>query len=130
MEKVINCVNVQDSPQEQTIRFLLRHAECRAALMHCSDEDAQPASVAPALTAEGMHQDPPGAHTSAASAAVTPVSGDAIAAGDSCAARFSRAYAAARHLSAPDGALRSISSVQKSRLKEFPRSRSCTAATL
>ncbi|MEO8995526.1 MAG: hypothetical protein ABI299_13100 [Rhodanobacter sp.] len=109
MEEVIDCVNAQSSPEELAIHFLLRHAECRRALMSSGEKRAQPARVAPVLALRSKPADVPVAPTSVASPDVTPVLVGVPASEESCAARFSRAYAAARHLSAADNALRAAS---------------------
>ena len=109
MEEVINCVNAQSSPEELAIRFLLRYAGCRRALISNGDEGAQPAPDVPVLASRGKDQGEPVALTSVASVEVTPVPVRATVSDESCTARFSRAYAAARHLLAPTNGRRPAS---------------------
>ena len=67
MEEVVDCVNVQSSPEELAIHFLLRYARCRRALMSSGDEGAQSARVAPVLAPGSKRPDVPVALTSVAS---------------------------------------------------------------
>jgi len=101
MEEVIDCMNVTKSPEELAINFLMRHARCRMALTGWTDENILPQALA------GSGVDTPAVQPAAAdlsgpaenamnAAAPAPV----LARDDSCAARFSRAYVAARHMSA------------------------------
>ena len=97
MDQVIQDMHAVNSPQEWALHFLLRHAQCRTTLMAGKDACAQ----AEPLTALAV---PAG---QCAEASATDGLGDRFAAqdesdapcasGDSCAARFSRAFVAARH---------------------------------
>jgi hypothetical protein len=99
MDEVIDCTPTANSPEELAIRFLLRHAECRMALTGqaapAGPQDAR--AVRPALGAS--HLSVPALRRAAAP--VAEVTKD-----DSCAARYSRAYAAARHRPASAGSSR------------------------
>mgnify|MGYP001046253558 CR=1 FL=1 len=94
MEKVIDC-SAPSSPEELALHFLMRHAACRMALTSQAGGEAplhscpsQPRQVATPAHEPAPADDVP-------TAEVTNY--------DSCAARFSRAYAAARHRSPPAG---------------------------
>lgn len=97
----IDYVSARYSAPERAIHFLLRHNECRMALMSGTGECQQPVQDGP--------QPAPGSGLQRVSVATGPAAPMAAASlpvcvlgsGESCAARFSRAYAAARHLSAP-----------------------------
>jgi hypothetical protein len=84
------------SPEELAIHFLLRHAACRMALTGQAAEEA----LLQALLRAHPGPRPQPAPAPAADAA------SRVTRNDSCAARFSRAYAAARHRSAPAGTSR------------------------
>lgn len=101
MEEVIDCMNVTKSPEELAINFLMRHARCRMALTGWTEENIPQQALAGS-----------GLDTAASQPAATDLSGaaenvmtaatpaPAVTGNDSCAARFSRAYVAARHMSA------------------------------
>lgn len=98
MEEVIDRTHTTSSPEELAIHFLLRHAECRKALTGPTVEErlhevlarfpSDAFVVEPVIA--GSRQ--PRERVSRGSTRVAGVTED-----DSCAARFSRAYAAARH---------------------------------
>ena len=101
MEEVIDCMNVTKSPEELAINFLMRHARCRMALTGWTDENIL--QQAPA----GSRLDAPASQAAAAdlsgsteNAMIAAAPAPAATGDDSCAARFSRAYVAARHMSA------------------------------
>ncbi|OOG54593.1 hypothetical protein B0E47_10975 [Rhodanobacter sp. B05] len=101
MEEVIDCMNVTKSPEELAINFLMRHARCRMALTGWTDEN----TLQQALAGSGL--DTPAVRPAAADLSApaenlmtTAMPAPAVAGDDSCAARFSRAYVAARHMSA------------------------------
>ena len=98
MEEVIDRT-ASNSPEELAIHFLLRHAACRMALTGQADEEALLQAML-RIRRDQQRQDVAAVRTPAPA----PVE-DAPAAGvtrdDSCAARFSRAYAAARHRASP-----------------------------
>lgn len=97
MQEDIDAVDARNSPQEWAIHFLLRHNQCRMALVGDAGEGGQSMRVMPAIALScevpvvAVLQEPV---RSVASAGVSP---RMSASGDSCAARFSRAFAAARH---------------------------------
>ena len=101
MEEIIDYASVRNSAPERAIHFLLRHNECRMALMSDTSERHQPVRVRPLSD--------PGSELQRVSVATRPVPpmvaaslpARALGSGESCAARFSRAYAAARHSPAP-----------------------------
>jgi hypothetical protein len=97
MEEVIDRT-ASNSPEERAIHFLLRHAACRMALTGQADEEALLQAML------RIHRDQQRQGVPPVRAPASPVE-DAPAAGvtkdDSCAARFSRAYAAARHRASP-----------------------------
>ena len=99
MEEVVDCITNQSSPQVLAIHFLLRYAGCRRALMSSGDEVALSSRVAPVPAPGSKCPDIAGALTSVA---VTPTAVRARVSEESYATRFSRAYAAARHLSTLD----------------------------
>jgi hypothetical protein len=103
MEEMIDYVNAQNSPQEWAIHFLLRHTECRTALMSGTNECDQP--VKPPLDPGSRLQDVPATDKLGNPIAAPTAPARATASGESCAARFSRAYAAARHSSVPNNEL-------------------------
>jgi hypothetical protein len=103
MEEMIDYVNAQNSPQEWAIHFLLRHTECRTALMSGTNECDQ--SAKPRLDPGRRLQGVPATDKPGGSIAATTAPVRATASGESCAARFSRAYAAARHSSVPNSEL-------------------------
>jgi predicted aldo/keto reductase-like oxidoreductase len=98
MEEVIDSTNVTCSPEELAIHFLLRHAACRKALTGPTIEDRLHEALArsrpetPIVEALGARSHQPHERVSRASTPVAEVTEN-----DSCAARFSKAYAAARH---------------------------------
>jgi hypothetical protein len=100
MEEMIDYVTAQNSPQEWAIHFLLRHTECRTALMSGTNECDQ--SVEPPLDLGSRLQDVSATDKSGGPIAAAATPARATASGESCAARFSRAYAAARHSSVPN----------------------------
>ena len=97
MEEVIDRT-ASNSPEERAIHFLLRHAACRMALTGQADEEALLQAML------RIHRDQQRQGVPPVRAPASPVE-DAPAAvvtkDDSCAARFSRAYAAARHRASP-----------------------------
>ena len=103
MEEMIDYVNAQNSPQEWAIHFLLRHTECRTALMNGTNGCDQP--VKPLLDRDSKLQGVAATGKRCDPVAAASVPARATASGESCAARFSRAYAAARHSSVPDNEL-------------------------
>lgn len=100
MEEVIDRT-APNSPEERAIHFLLRHAACRQALTGRVGEDAVQQALA--QTRAATPAVPPVAASSRGRAALAPARAATtkVTEDDSCAARFSRAYAAARHKSAP-----------------------------
>jgi len=100
MEEVVDCT-APSSPEELAIHFLLRHAACRMALTGQVDEDALQQALVHARTRQAATRQPAAAprESALAPAGGAPVAG--VTKDDSCAARFSRAYAAARHMPAP-----------------------------
>ena len=95
MEEVTNAILPPYSPAELAIHFLLRHTACRNAL---TEQAAHPFAHQTSLShASGPGRGVPHAHPSASPA-------PEVTKHDSCAARFSRAYAAARHASASSSA--------------------------
>jgi len=101
MEEVIDRMKVTSSPEELAINFLMRHARCRMALTGWTDENILQQALA------GSGPDTPAIRPAAAdssgsaeNAMTAAVPAPAVAWDDSCAARFSRAYVAARHMSA------------------------------
>ncbi|MGB6029728.1 MAG: hypothetical protein WBG22_08225 [Rhodanobacter sp.] len=101
MDEVIDRT-APNSPEELAIHFLLRHAACRMALTEQAGEETLQQALQHACSGQPQP-------TSAAVGEPAP-SGAAAAAevtkDDSCAARFSRAYAAARHRSLSAGTSR------------------------
>lgn len=101
MEEVIDRVNATSSPEELAINFMMRHARCRMALNEWAQENLL--QRAPADSRPGTPAGPPEASGSSRPGEVMAseaVPASALAREDSCAARFSRAYVAARHMSA------------------------------
>ena len=101
MEEVIDCINAASSPEELAINFLLRHARCRIELTGWILENQPDRELADAQaeTAADQRQAtclPRPRENRVADVATV----SAVTAEDSCAARFSRAYVAARHMSA------------------------------
>ncbi len=100
MEEFSDRINAMNSPRELAIKFLLRHARCRMVLSSEADEARQRLLAA-------LHLPDPASQLAEAAggpeATVAAVKGDLrerpIAAEETCAARFARAYAAARHMS-------------------------------
>lgn len=99
MEEVIDYAHATSSPEELAIHFLLRHAACRMALAGQTRDETGPralagsqpdASVPPQAVVDSPRSSAPMPGSSAPAAKVTE--------GDSYTARFSRAYAAARHM--------------------------------
>ncbi len=101
MEEVIDYTHATSSPEELAIHFLLRHAECRKALTGQTGEERLQLALersrpdAPAVQSSGVYSGRSGESLPSS----TPPSGG-VTENDSWAARFSRAYAAARHVSA------------------------------
>lgn len=101
MEEVSDCIRAKITCEEQAINFLLRHAQCRMALTgHVSEDLLRRALIcsradapAPPLKASQLQS------KGLASSVNAPTPG--VTKHDSCAERFSRAYAAARHISEP-----------------------------
>ncbi len=99
MEEVVDWTHATNSPEELAIHFLLRHAECRMALIEQAGDEPLPnhapsrfppdAPVVLQAVANSRQADELRSRGNAAAARVTE--------NDSCAALFSRAYAAARH---------------------------------
>jgi len=101
MEEVIDCMNVTKSPEELAINFLMRHARCRMALTGWTDENIPKQALAGSGLDTAASQ-PAAADLSGSDENVMTVATPApvVTGNDSCAARFSRAYVAARHMSA------------------------------
>lgn len=100
MEEFSDQSNVMNSPHELAIQFLLRHATCRMALSSEADEAHQRLVAAlHKLDAAGEHPEAADAPAGTPPAAANSKPAKPIAAEDTCAARFARAYAAARHKS-------------------------------
>gem|GEM_PF-3516113 len=98
MEEVIDRTPATSSPKELAIHFLLRHAECRKALTGLTVEDRLHQALA-RFRSEASFA-PPVAASSALSRECLSCDDDlatGVTEDDSCAARYSRAYAAARH---------------------------------
>lgn len=98
MEEVIDRT-VPSSPQELAIHFLMRHAACRMALTEQAGEETLQQALQHARS--GQSQPAPAAAGEAVSSVGTAAA--EVTKDDSCAARFSRAYAAARHRSLAAG---------------------------
>ncbi|MGB3462325.1 hypothetical protein [Rhodanobacter lindaniclasticus] len=96
MEEVIDCT-ASNSPEELAIHFLLRHAACRMALTGQADEEALLQAML-RIRRDQRRQDVAPARTPAP---VEAAPAARVTRDDSCAARFSRAYAAARHRASP-----------------------------
>ena len=98
MEEVIDRAQAARSPKELAIHFLLRHAECRKALTGLTVEDSLQEALAHCRP-EAPCKQPEMAGSARSEESLS--GGDSLPAGvtedDSCAARFSRAHAAARH---------------------------------
>lgn len=104
MQEVIDCINARTSPEELAIQFLMRHAKCRMALARLTEEgvphrplDGSQLDI-PVIEQEATGSSGNG-KTAVTVTAAAPAS--ALAMEDSWAARFSQAYVAARHMSAP-----------------------------
>jgi hypothetical protein len=109
MEEVIDRINPKNLPRELAIQFLLRHAQCRMALTsEAGDNRQRLAAALRRLDPDSKQQDAPGETAYADAAASNSVSAKPSTAEESCAARFSRAYAAARHLSTSGRNLRPV----------------------
>ena len=127
MEEVIDYVNAQNSPQEWAIHFLLRHAECRMALMDETGDGGQSERAKPASAAAAERRDVTATHKPAGSDAASGLPLRAVAVEESCAARFSRAYAAARHSRAPEN---TRGAAARTPVRSNPaRAMNCTVAT-
>jgi hypothetical protein len=92
MEEVIDRT-APNSPEELAIHFLMRHAACRMALTGQAGEQALRQALQHACSGPSQPA-PAAAGEPAPSIAAAPAE---VTKDDSCAARFSRAYAAARH---------------------------------
>ena len=101
MEEVIDRT-VPNSPEELAIHFLMRHAACRLALTEQAGEEALQQALQHACSGRSLPA-PAAAGEPAPSVAAAP---NEVTKDDSCAARFSRAYAAARHRSLSAGTSR------------------------
>lgn len=100
MEEFSDSSNVMNSPHELAIQFLLRHARCRMVLSSEADEARQRLLAAlHELDAASGHAAAANAPAGTRPAAANSKPAKPIAAEDTCAARFARAYAAARHMS-------------------------------
>jgi hypothetical protein len=99
MDEVIDRT-APNSPEELAIHFLLRHAACRMALTEQAGEEALLQALQDARPGQPQPT-PAGEPVPSGAAAAAEVTKD-----DSCAARFSRAYAAARHRSLSAGTSR------------------------
>jgi hypothetical protein len=100
MEQVIEGIRGQSSPHELAIHFLLRHAERRMALTSEIDDSPRLAAVLQRVDPENkLHNATLGSRLADAVAAHSAAVAE-TAPEDSYAARFSRAYAAARHIPA------------------------------
>lgn len=97
MEEEIDYLNVHNSPREWALHFLLRHNECRTALISGTDECDQPLRVGPELAKRSELQEMAPANKPVGSPAAAGAAKLTTASGESCALRFSRAFAAARH---------------------------------
>ena len=97
MDQVIQDMHAVNSPQEWALHFLLRHAECRTTLMAATVACGQPEPLTAIAVTAGQ-----GAEASATDCPTDCYlsqgeSHNESVPGDSCAARFSRAFVAARH---------------------------------
>ena len=99
MDEATDRPHATSSPEEMALHFLLRHAECRSALTGQTGEDRPYDASEPAasgvratdlIAADSRRSEDSRPGKDAAAAGVTN--------GDSCTARFLRAYAAARHI--------------------------------
>ena len=93
MEDVIDCIHSPCSPEELAIHFLMRHTACRRALTELANSELLH------QTAQHSPRDASDPNRTAADFRQPPVPPSEVTTHDSCAARFSRAYAAARHTS-------------------------------
>lgn len=112
MEEVIDSINATSSPEELAINFLLRHARCRMALTGWTEENLLDHALAGSrLDTHAARQGATGSSGAGESAAADAAPTSAVAGDDSCAARFSRAYVAARHMSASRHTMTSVGKV-------------------
>ena len=99
MEEVIDCLNATTSPEELAIHFLMRHAKCRMALTGWTEGNLPHGALDDSrLDTPAGEQEVIG--SSSVGEYVVPVPAPAATMEDSCLAHFSRAYVAARHMSA------------------------------
>ena len=99
MEEAIDHSQATSSPEEMAIHFLLRHAECRSALTGQTGEERPHAAPAPTRSDEpAAHQIAINSQRSEGSLPSNHAASAGVTKGDSCTARFLRAYAAARHI--------------------------------
>ncbi len=97
MDQVIQGMHAVNSPQEWALHFLLRHAECRTALIAGTVACGQPEPLK-AMPAPGCQGTEAAATDYPSDSFMAQGESNATAApGESCAARFSRAFVAARH---------------------------------
>lgn len=98
MEEAIDHIPSSGSPEELAIHFLMRHTACRLALTRHADAErshhAPGHSPHQPIATDRVANDSRHAAVPAPEAKAPPAEATRP---DSCAARFSRAYAAARH---------------------------------
>lgn len=98
MDEVIDRT-VPNSPEELAIHFLMRHAACRLALTEQAGEEALQQALQHARHGQSLPAPAAGEPAPDVALAAAEVTKDG-----SCAERFSRAYAAARHRGVSAGA--------------------------
>lgn len=100
MEDVIDRPNASRSPEELAIHFVLRHAECRKALIGQTGEGRPSDALAGLRSTTTAAPVSTSACRSGESFARNTPPAAAVTQDDTCTARFLRAYAAARHFGA------------------------------
>lgn len=110
MEELVNSSQATNSPEELAIHFLLRHAECRIALIRQANGESLPNHAPSRFPADSQVVLKAVANSPQSDALQSSdnVLVAKVTESDSCAARFSMAYAAARHKSASARTSRSL----------------------
>jgi hypothetical protein len=100
MEDVIDRSHVSRSPEELAIHFVLRHAECRNALIGRTGEDRPSDALAALRSTTTAAPVSTSSSQCGESLALNSPPAAAVTQDDTCIARFLRAYAATRHFGA------------------------------